>query len=150
MEHTWWYCDTRYEWCRSFYKDREYLLDLMLIADHFVLNEDRHYGNFGLIRNVNTGEFVSPAPIFDNGNSMFFGSLKLNPDSLECKPFHKKFEHQIKHINVLEYAEYIHKILNCIDDIFWDSFKDSFEDKMRLQGILNIIKERGKQLTISL
>ena len=34
-------------------------------------NEDRHFGNFGLLRNNHTGEIIAPAPIFDNGLSLF-------------------------------------------------------------------------------
>ena len=34
------------------------------------MNEDRHLNNFGIIRNVNTLEWVDVAPIFDNGQSL--------------------------------------------------------------------------------
>ncbi len=34
-------------------------------------NEDRHFGNFGLLRDNRTGEITAPAPIFDNGLSLF-------------------------------------------------------------------------------
>lgn len=43
----------------------------MLTFDAVVYNEDRHFGNFGVLRNNHTGKIVSPAPIFDNGNSLF-------------------------------------------------------------------------------
>jgi len=43
----------------------------MLVFDALVYNEDRHFGNFGLLRDNHTGEIKSPAPIFDNGNSLF-------------------------------------------------------------------------------
>ena len=36
-----------------------------------IYNEDRHFGNFGLLRNNHTGEIIAPAPIFDNGLSLF-------------------------------------------------------------------------------
>ena len=42
----------------------------MFILDYLILNEDRHLNNFGIIRNVNTLEWVDIAPIFDNGQSL--------------------------------------------------------------------------------
>ena len=43
----------------------------MLVFDAVIYNEDRHFGNFGLLRNNHTGEIIAPAPIFDNGLSLF-------------------------------------------------------------------------------
>ena len=43
----------------------------MLIFDAVSYNEDRHFGNFGLLRDNHTGEITAPAPIFDNGLSLF-------------------------------------------------------------------------------
>ena len=45
-------------------------LENMFILDYLTLNEDRHLNNFGIIRNVNTLEWVDVAPIFDNGQSL--------------------------------------------------------------------------------
>lgn len=45
----------------------------MMVFDAFVVNQDRHYGNFGYMVDNNTGEFLRPAPIFDNGASLFVG-----------------------------------------------------------------------------
>ncbi|ALG67146.1 protein kinase [Beggiatoa leptomitoformis] len=46
------------------------LLD-MLIFDAVICNEDRHFGNFGLLINNHTNQIIKPAPIFDNGLSLF-------------------------------------------------------------------------------
>ncbi|MCL2146965.1 MAG: hypothetical protein FWH52_04065, partial [Synergistaceae bacterium] len=43
----------------------------MLVFDALIYNEDRHFGNFGLLRDNRTGKVISPAPIFDNGVSLF-------------------------------------------------------------------------------
>lgn len=45
------------------------LLD-MLVFDAVILNEDRHFGNFGLLIDSHTNEIIAPAPIFDNGLSL--------------------------------------------------------------------------------
>jgi len=47
----------------------------MLIFDALVYNEDRHFGNFGLLRNNHTGNITAPAPIFDNGVSLFSNAM---------------------------------------------------------------------------
>jgi hypothetical protein len=43
----------------------------MLVFDALVYNEDRHFGNFGLLRDNRTGIITAPAPVFDNGYSLF-------------------------------------------------------------------------------
>lgn len=48
---------------------RESLEDI-LVLDALVANEDRHMRNFGIIRNVETLEFIKVASIYDNGMSM--------------------------------------------------------------------------------
>ena len=42
----------------------------MYILDFLIMNEDRHLGNFGIIRDVNTLNWLDVAPIFDNGQSL--------------------------------------------------------------------------------
>ncbi len=42
----------------------------MYILDFLIMNEDRHLGNYGIIRDVNTLNWLDVAPIFDNGQSL--------------------------------------------------------------------------------
>ncbi len=61
--------------CTEFGLDREYVchyLDYMILTDFAISNSDRHWNNFGILRDSESLEFISLAPIFDNGNSMFF------------------------------------------------------------------------------
>ena len=46
-------------------------LKSMLVFDAVIYNEDRHFGNFGVLRDNKSGTVISPAPIFDNGLSLF-------------------------------------------------------------------------------
>ncbi|MBQ1471761.1 MAG: helix-turn-helix domain-containing protein [Eubacterium sp.] len=50
----------------------------MLVFDAVIINEDRHYGNFGLLRDNHTGKFIGPAPIFDNGLSLLCYAMKID------------------------------------------------------------------------
>ena len=56
------------------------LVDKMLICDFILANKDRHFNNFGVIRNVETLEFEKVAPIFDNGCSLWF-----DENDIDCK-----------------------------------------------------------------
>ena len=47
-------------------------LDYQIMTDFIITNTDRHLNNFGIIRDSKTLKFLSYAPIFDSGNSMFY------------------------------------------------------------------------------
>lgn len=55
----------------------------MLIFDAIICNEDRHYGNFGLLVNNNTNKPISFAPLFDNGLSLFNYAMPEDFQTLE-------------------------------------------------------------------
>lgn len=50
----------------------------MFTCDYILANHDRHYGNFGAIRNVETLEYTRFAPIFDTGSSLWCNKEVLN------------------------------------------------------------------------
>ncbi len=43
----------------------------MLVFDAVIYNEDRHFGNFGVLRDNHSGALLGAAPVFDNGLSLF-------------------------------------------------------------------------------
>ena len=47
----------------------------MIIFDVIIVNTDRHFGNFGLLVDNKTNKIVKPAPIFDNGLSLFYDAM---------------------------------------------------------------------------
>jgi len=55
----------------------------MLVFDALTYNEDRHFGNFGLLRDNKTGKIIAPAPIFDNGVSLFSYAMPNDYSDLE-------------------------------------------------------------------
>lgn len=61
---------------------REKYGDLM-IYDALICNKDRHLGNFGYLTDNNTGAYLRPAPIFDNGFSLLYGAAKNDMENLE-------------------------------------------------------------------
>jgi len=77
-------------------------LDKMLVLDYIISNEDRHYNNFGFIRNAETLEWLGFAPIFDSGTSLWYNTRFVGR-SMECKPFKKSPEEQIKLVTDLSW-----------------------------------------------
>ena len=51
--------------------------DDWLVVDYLMRNTDRHYSNFGLIRDIETFA-VRPAPIYDTGASLWSGELDVD------------------------------------------------------------------------
>ena len=74
------------------------LLDAMLVLDYIIANEDRHWGNFGFIRNADTLEWLGLAPIFDSGTSLWYNepTTKVGYEGVICMPFKKTHAEQIK------------------------------------------------------
>ena len=59
------------DWFGDFYAD-------MMVFDSLIINRDRHLGNFGMLVDNNTGEYLRPAPLFDNGCSLLLGASKFD------------------------------------------------------------------------
>ena len=55
----------------------------MIVLDSIIMNEDRHFGNFGFIVNNDTFEVLRFAPVFDHNMSLLARAMKddLVPDS---------------------------------------------------------------------
>ena len=47
----------------------------MLVFDAVIRNTDRHLGNFGFLVDSHTNKLLQPAPIFDNGLSLYCYAL---------------------------------------------------------------------------
>ncbi len=73
----------------------------MILFDAICINTDRHYGNFGLIRDNNTGEFIDFAPIFDNGESLLSKAIpSIFDNKEEFRKYIKKSEINISYYGV--------------------------------------------------
>ncbi len=78
-------------------------LTKMLVVDYITANVDRHFGNFGFLRNVDTLEWIGVVPVFDTGNAMFYEyptsdirkSNSLN-ENVICRSFSDKQKNILK------------------------------------------------------
>ena len=60
------------EVCKRYDLDLRSYLEYQIMTDFIITNTDRHLNNFGILRDSKTGKFLTYAPIFDSGNSMFY------------------------------------------------------------------------------
>lgn len=111
-------------------KDAEESLDKMIVCDYLIANKDRHFNNFGAIRDVNTLEFTGVCPIFDNGSSLWYDENDMYVgEFFLTKPF----------------KEYENEQLDLVKNLDWlDVSKlDDFPDEVR--RILSLNKLLSKE-----
>ena len=129
----------------------EHAVDQMIVLDYLIANEDRHQNNFGLIRNANTLEWIGAAPIFDSGSSLGYDKLSiqiLSPHSVECKPFKKTHEEQLKLVTSFDWLDFrklsgieedIRQVLNQAGD---------YMDEARMSAITAAFSSRLENLIV--
>jgi hypothetical protein len=59
------------------------VLDKMMVLDYLIFNHDRHYNNFGVLRNSNNLSEYIACPLFDNGASLFYKDIANNINMVE-------------------------------------------------------------------
>lgn len=114
---------------------KEYI-DNMILIDNLTGNEDRNLGNIGFIRDVNTLEFVGPAPLYDCGNA-YWATKKIN-DTVKSELFHgvesKIVEKKKKEMNLSAlsgdygYKKIIHQYPD-ISDVKKDNLIEAIEKR---------------------
>lgn len=93
-------------------------LSKMILCDVVLANSDRHWRNFGLVRQVDTLE-LRFAPIFDSGNSLWFSKTDREVDAGDWAFMARPF------------AQDAAAALACVDDLSWfePSSLDGFADE---------------------
>jgi hypothetical protein len=84
-------------------------LDRMLALDYIIVNSDRHFNNFGVIRDAETLTWLGPAPIFDSGTSLWHDSVayRINPSAdAPSKPFNARHSAQIRHVGSFDWLDF--------------------------------------------
>lgn len=127
--------------CKEVGLDAVPFLDRMLTVDFIIANEDRHFNNFGLIRNAETLEFVGFAPIYDSGTSLCYNRNERQFNRYESKPFHKEFIKQaalIKNLDWLD-ADKAASIQDDIKEVLSASVDNGFMTKDRVSQLKDFI-----------
>ena len=80
-------------------EDVETALSKMIVADYILANHDRHWRNFGLIRDVETLGYRT-APLFDSGTSLWCHiptrELEHTSFAIDAKPFYADEKRQLR------------------------------------------------------
>lgn len=100
-------------------------LDYMSLSDFLIANTDRHLNNFGILRNPDTLEFISMAPLFDSGNSMCYRNLENISFSCSVNErtsgFYMSFRGWLEHVSDFSVLD-VDMLPD--DDIFMDIYPD--------------------------
>lgn len=120
-------------------------LNNMMAIDFLVENTDRHYGNFGFIRDVNTLEFLRPAPLFDNGTSLWCEALNLEIGTYQkSMPFKQNHKEQIKLLTVPRFAvDRLQIVEGIVEDVLGQS---PYLDADRVRRVTEAVGNRARVL----
>jgi hypothetical protein len=80
-------------------------IDRMLTLDYIIANEDRHYNNFGFVRDAETLEWIGAAPIFDCGTSLWHNVVDVGMPR-KSQPFETTHDEQVKLVSDLSWFDY--------------------------------------------
>lgn len=127
----------------------------MLTIDFIIANTDRHYNNFGFLRNPDTLEWIGLAPVYDSGTAMFHDTMIYdlkNPyfqDSrnIKAKPFASNQKEQMDKIPCKEYCSNLNlKKLVGIPDFFKELISENpYIENERAELLRNILFARIKE-----
>jgi hypothetical protein len=126
----------------------EAALDRMITADYLTANTDRHFANFGILRNSRTLEISGPAPLFDSGTSLWHdknvNDLRADfPSGTRC--FAETHEEQIGLVK--DFSWYDRKKLEGIGEEFLELLKDNRHfDLGRKKRLAECLTERVDML----
>ena len=122
--------------------DANLLIDKMIVCDFILANKDRHFNNFGVIRNVETLEFEKVAPIFDNGCSLWYDENDIYVgEFFLTKPFE---EYEKKQLNLVKDFSWfdINKLEGFISEVEGILASNKLLSLERIEKIIKQIKER--------
>lgn len=123
-------------------------LDYLLAFDFLIANTDRHFGNFGAIRNVDTLAWVGPSPVYDSGTSLWHDQVSrvIHPNGdVPSNPFKPTHAQQIVLAGSLDWIDF--SALRDIDEELRILLSGSpYIDEPRTDALCNGLKGRVEQL----
>lgn len=123
-------------------------MDYMLVFDYLMVNTDRHFGNFGAIRDVEALEWIGPAPVFDSGTSLWHDKLTraINPSGeVETKPSYSNASRQMELVSDFSWLPF-EELRYLKDDIREIFVPTEFIDEERIEVLSNAVISRVGEL----
>ena len=126
-------------------------LNDMIVFDALIYNVDRHFGNFGLLIDSKTNRIVSPAPLFDHGNSLFnLVALDIIDNPSAMRKYAKTLLPCVYDDFVAEAKSYLsHELRNGLRKLLDFKFKHHPQynlDSRRLSMLERMVSERAKEI----
>lgn len=126
-------------------------LDRMIILDYIIANEDRHFNNFGVLRNAETLEWIGMAPIYDSGSSFGYDKMPAQiyaERDVTCKPFKKSHREQLKLVSSFEGINFVK--LSDVKELILETFAEEgtsdYVDDARVKAICDSTQKRIRDL----
>lgn len=129
--------------------DYDIFLAQMIAVDYLIVNGDRHYNNFGAVRDAQTLKYIGMAPLFDSGSSLWYDvpTAGIDPESeaLFAKPFKRTQNVQISLVS--DYSWMPKDALYSIGDELMEilRYADTI-DQHRKDVLCNAVQRRAKML----
>lgn len=116
-------------------------LEYQILTDFMITNTDRHFNNFGVLRDVKTLKYIDMAPIFDSGNSMLWNrrflpekeNLKSSLFSVSVTSFKSSETELLKYIRDFKAVD-LSKVPS--DQFLIDLLKKDDVKSKRISGLL--------------
>lgn len=127
--------------------DAEIMIGKMLTCDYILANYDRHYRNFGAIRNVETLSWKGFAPIYDSGSSLWArtATSEISPFNYSAKPFKADPQKQFMLVKDLSWLD--EKKLGGFEDDVRDVLSQNLlMDEQRINRISYHVKNRVNEV----
>ncbi len=128
-------------------RDIQTFMDKMIVVDYIIANEDRHTNNFGLLRNADTLEFISAAPVYDSGTSLLYNKPVDIPNRssiIECKPWYETHDKQLKLVSSLDWFDaskldgFGEEMANILEPLK----EKGYVDEKRVNGLVEFVESR--------
>lgn len=142
-----------HDWCCEHGYEKDFAD--MILLDSLTFNWDRHLGNFGVMKDNSTGEYICFAPLFDNGAGLlsdapvdiFFDDKEFNEYWRTNKELQKSNYGGDYRELVKAYCgtQQIAKLRKLLHFTFKKHEKYNLSDK-RLKMLANMIQERAMEL----
>jgi len=123
-------------------------LDRMLTIDFLISNTDRHFNNFGAVRDAETLEWIGAAPVFDCGTSIWHNQathMIISANDVLSKPFRSKHTDQIRLVTNFDWLDL--SVLHGLDEEYAEILSSSpYIDVQRRDVLCRALKKRTEQL----
>ena len=122
-------------------------LHRMIVLDYIIADEDRHFNNFGVLREAETLKWLGFAPIYDSGSSLGYDKTPVQirtEKDVVCKPFKNHHAEQLKLVSDFSWIDF--KRLEDVDELIGSVLNaegtEEYMDEIRIRAIMGSVRRR--------